>query len=62
MNLVNKKTQAGQDIRLLNVNASPSNHSFDVFENLDGSGPGASRKCPVEIRVWIADRAPDNLP
>jgi putative DNA primase/helicase len=41
MGLGGKKSQVGQDIRLLNVSASPSNHSFGIFEDLHGFENGA---------------------
>jgi uncharacterized protein (DUF927 family) len=41
MGLVGKKSQVGQDIRLLNVNASLSGQSFGIFEDLHGFENGA---------------------
>jgi putative DNA primase/helicase len=41
MGLVGKKSQVGQDIRLLNVSASPSTQSFGIFEDLHGFSNGA---------------------
>lgn len=41
MNSVNKKSQTGQDIRLLSINAAPSGSSFGIFEDLHGFQNGA---------------------
>jgi putative DNA primase/helicase len=41
MGLAGKKSQVGQDIRLLNINASPSSQSFGIFEDLHGFENGA---------------------